>query len=280
MIVLGLVLSLPGKCSSHRLYCCQLTCVNRISKTAHPKDKLRRRYSFAGTAERTLRRLRTTTRRGSSDKRLYFTGTCGHLRKSVRCDQEPTSPSDYASDRHQYVGADNWCQCWVVLPRASAICNHTGLQTWCLVTFYSNTIFQEILGYNGTLSRFISGCLQIWQFLCASSAVFLADRVGRRKLLLVWTGGMAVSQAGLAALAKYTSTSQSAAGATLLFDFMTLAFFPIGLFLISFMDAAEIAPLRIRAKVTSNSRWLSTGIECEDISKPQHWHRDPSTNPA
>lgn len=137
--------------------------------------------------------------------------------------------------------------------------NITGLQTRCIVTFYSNTIFQEILGYNGTLSRVISGCLQIWQFLCASAAIFLIDRVGRRKLLLVGAGGMAVSQAGLAGLTKYASVNQSAAGATLLFDFLTLAFFPIGLFLIPFMYAAEIAPLRIRAKVTSMSaatNWL------------------------
>jgi MFS family permease len=127
------------------------------------------------------------------------------------------------------------------------------------VTFYSNTIFQQILGYDGTTSRIISGCLQLWQVCCATLAVFLVDRFGRRKLLLTAACGMAVSQAGLAALTKYASGNKSVAGATLLFDFMTLAFFPIGLFLIPFMYAAEISPLKIRHKVTAMSaatNWL------------------------
>lgn len=124
-----------------------------------------------------------------------------------------------------------------------------------IVTFYSNNIFQNILGYNGTLSRVITGCLQIWQFLCATLAVFLVDRIGRRKLLLIGAAGMTISQSGLAALTKYADKSHTVAGMTLLFDFMSLFFFPIGLFLVPFMYAAEIAPLRIRAKVTA----MSTG---------------------
>lgn len=146
------------------------------------------------------------------------------------------------------------------------------------VTFYSNTIFQEILGYSGTISRVISGCLQIWQLCFATLAVFLIDRVGRRPLLLTCSAGMVISQAGLAALTKYSHVSQSVAGASLLFYFLPLAFFPVGLckrpwsahrqfqrltclriVLIPFMYAAEIAPLRIRAKVTAMSsatNWL------------------------
>ncbi|KAJ5023037.1 putative sugar transporter [Bipolaris maydis] len=128
-----------------------------------------------------------------------------------------------------------------------------------IITFYSNEIFQQILGYSGTTSRVISGCLQIWQFCMAALAVLLIDRLGRRKLLLIGAAGMAISQAGQAALTKYSHTSKSIAGATLLFDFSALAFFPIGLFLIPFMYSAEIAPLRIRHKITAMSaatNWL------------------------
>lgn len=128
-----------------------------------------------------------------------------------------------------------------------------------IISFYSNTIFEDVLGYSGTLSRVISGCLQIWQFLCATLAIFLVDRIGRRKLLLIGSAGMAVSQAGLAALTKYAHVNQTVAGVTFLFDFMALFFFPIGLFLVPFMYSAEIAPLKIRAKVTSLSactNWL------------------------
>ncbi|KAK6371686.1 hypothetical protein LTS17_008509 [Exophiala oligosperma] len=135
-----------------------------------------------------------------------------------------------------------------------------------IVTFYSNVIFQHILGYSPTLSRVISGCLQIWQFFCATLAVFLVDRIGRRKLLLIGSFGMIIAQSGLAALTKYAAGSKSIAGATLLFDFMTLFFFPIGLFLIPFMYSAEISPLRIRAKVTAMStatNWIFNFLVAE-----------------
>ncbi|KAH0043233.1 hypothetical protein KCU78_g623, partial [Aureobasidium melanogenum] len=128
-----------------------------------------------------------------------------------------------------------------------------------IITFYSNEIFTQILGYSGTTSRVVSGCLQIWQFLMATLAVFLIDRLGRRKLLMIGTAGMTIAQAGQAALTKYSHVSKSVAGATLLFDFLALGFFPIGLFLIPFMYAAEIAPLKIRHKITAMSaatNWL------------------------
>lgn len=107
VIVLSLVLSLPGKCSRRQivLYSTQ----HRITKMARPKGELRRCHSFAGTLECTSRRLRTTTRGSSGDKRVYLTRTCGQLRKSVCYDQEPTSPSNSISDLHQYVGTDDWC---------------------------------------------------------------------------------------------------------------------------------------------------------------------------
>ncbi|KAG9570437.1 hypothetical protein KCU71_g394, partial [Aureobasidium melanogenum] len=128
-----------------------------------------------------------------------------------------------------------------------------------IITSYSNEIFQQILGYNGTTSRVISGCLQIWQFSMATLATFLIGRLARRKLLMIGTAGMTIAQAGQAALTKYSHVSKSVAGATLLFDFLALAIFPIGLFLIAIMYAAEIAPLKIRHKITAMSaatNWL------------------------
>ncbi|KAL1979247.1 hypothetical protein VTN96DRAFT_6399 [Rasamsonia emersonii] len=127
-----------------------------------------------------------------------------------------------------------------------------------IITFYSDTIFQGDLHYSGTISRIISGCLQIWQFFAAGLAVLLIDRFGRRRLLITAAAGMAIAQACLAGLSS-DLTNKGAAGASLFFYFMALFCFPIGLFLVPFMYAAEIAPLRIRAKVTAMSasaNWL------------------------
>ena len=127
-----------------------------------------------------------------------------------------------------------------------------------VITFYSTTIFQNTLGYSGTIARVISGCLQIWQFVAAGLAILLVDRVGRRKLLLAGAIGMTVATTALAGLESDLS-NKSAASASIFFYFVALFFFPIGLFLIPFMYAAEIAPLRIRAKVTAmsaSSNWL------------------------
>ncbi|CAG8898184.1 unnamed protein product [Penicillium egyptiacum] len=134
-----------------------------------------------------------------------------------------------------------------------------------IITFYSDTIFESNLGYSGTLSRIITGCLQIWQFLAAGVAVLLIDRVGRRPLLIAAAAGMAVAQACLAGLSSDLA-NRSAAGASLLFYFVALFCFPIGLFLVPFMYAAEIAPLRTRAKVTAMAaaaNWLFNFVLAE-----------------
>ncbi|KAJ6187177.1 hypothetical protein N7519_002085 [Penicillium mononematosum] len=134
-----------------------------------------------------------------------------------------------------------------------------------IITFYSDTIFESNLGYSGTLSRIITGCLQIWQFLAAGVAVLLIDRVGRRPLLIAAAAGMTLAQACLAGLSSDLE-NRSVAGASLLFYFVALFCSPIGLFLVPFMYAAEIAPLRTRAKVTAMAaaaNWLFNFVLAE-----------------
>lgn len=127
-----------------------------------------------------------------------------------------------------------------------------------VVTFYSTTIFQNYLGYSGTIARAISGCIQIWQFISAGLAILVIDRFGRRKLLMFGAAGMFVAQAGLAALTAFL-TNPSASKAAIFFYFVAVFSFPIGLYLLPLMYAAEIAPVSIRAKVTALSacaKWL------------------------
>lgn len=69
---------------------------------------------------------------------------------------------------------------------------------------------------------------------------------------------MTIATTALAGLESDLS-NKSAASASIFFYFVALFFFPIGLFLVPFMYAAEIVPLRIRAKVTAmsaSSNWL------------------------
>lgn len=127
-----------------------------------------------------------------------------------------------------------------------------------VVTFYSDSIFESQLGYSGTIARIISGCLQLWQVIAAGLAILLVDRFGRRKLLITAAVGMTISQACLAGLSS-DLTDKSAASASIFFYFSALFCFPIGLFLLPFMYAAEIAPLRVRSKVTAmlaGTNWL------------------------
>lgn len=134
-----------------------------------------------------------------------------------------------------------------------------------VITFYSNTILQQDLGYSPILSRVISSCLQTWQFFAATSAIFLIDRIGRRSLLIVGAALMAIANAGLAGLQSH-SENTTAAGCSLIFYFLALAAFPIGLFLIPFMYSAEIAPLRVRSQITAISggfNWLFNFLVAE-----------------
>lgn len=121
-----------------------------------------------------------------------------------------------------------------------------------VISFYSNLTLTQSLKYDELTARIISNCLQTWQFLMASTAVFLIDRFGRRQLLMTGAVFMAIANAGLTGLQSMPN-NEAAAAASLLFYFIALAAFPIGLFLIPFLYAAEISPLPIRAEVAAMS---------------------------
>ncbi|CAL5873598.1 uncharacterized protein PFLUO_LOCUS7879 [Penicillium psychrofluorescens] len=119
-----------------------------------------------------------------------------------------------------------------------------------IVTFYSTQIFEDHLGYAATEARIFSGCIQIWQFLCAGLSVILVDKIGRRRLLMAGAAGMCVAQTALCGLMS-DLTNKAAGEAAIFFYFVAMFFFPVGLFLLPFMYAGEIAPLSIRHKVAA-----------------------------
>ncbi|PIA96044.1 Sugar transporter STL1 [Cercospora beticola] len=171
------------------------------------------------------------------------------IRQSLEVESQGHSSSPFARTKNRHLNRT------IIAIGVNVLAQLSGVN---VITFYSNTILQQRLGYSAVLSRIISSCLQTWQFLMATSAVFLIDRFGRRKLLITGAFLMCVANAGLAGL-QSDPTNRTAAGCSLLFYFLALAAFPIGMFLIPFMYSSEIAPLRIRAKVTAMSgcsNWL------------------------
>lgn len=78
----------------------------------------------------------------------------------------------------------------------------------------------------------------------------MIDKIGRRKLLMAGAAGMCVAQTALAGLMS-DLTNKAAGEAAIFFYFVAMFFFPVGLFLLPFMYAGEIAPLSIRHKVAA-----------------------------
>lgn len=138
---------------------------------------------------------------------------------------------------------------------AAVLAQMTGIN---IVTFYSTQIFETQLKYSAVDARIFSGRIHIWQFISAGIAVLLIDRFGRRKLLMAGALGMAIAQAALCGL-NSDLTNPAARKTAIFFFFWAMFWFPVGLLLIPFMYAAEIAPLSIRHKVTAISacsNWL------------------------
>lgn len=103
-----------------------------------------------------------------------------------------------------------------------------------VIIFYSNSTLVQALGFSNQTARIISGCLQTWQFFTTIAGVFLIDRFGRRKLMITAAAVMCLAQAGLAGLQSDLS-NRTAASCSLIFYFVVLTAFPIGLFMLPFL---------------------------------------------
>jgi sugar porter (SP) family MFS transporter len=134
-----------------------------------------------------------------------------------------------------------------------------------VVTFYSTSIFQEQLGYNGVQARIFSASLQIWQVLAAFFSILVIERFGRRNIMMHAAALMAIAQFCLGGLSS--NLKNPACGkAIIAFYFLALYAFPVGLLQIPFMYSAEIAPLEVRSQITavsSASNWIFNFVVAE-----------------
>ena len=97
------------------------------------------------------------------------------------------------------------------------------------MTYYATTVFESSLGFDGTLSRFMTGWLGLEYFLAACLALFVVDRLGRRKLMMWGAAGMAVSLLVIGASLSYaTETNKGPAYAATVFIFVYDTFFALG----------------------------------------------------
>lgn len=125
-----------------------------------------------------------------------------------------------------------------------------------LITYYAAKIYAD-LNMSPFLARLLAALNGTEYFLASWPAVFLVERVGRRKLMLFGAVGQAVTMAILAGVNSHKNDATRIAGVVFLFVFNT--FFAIGWLGMTWLYPAEITPLRTRAPanaLSTSANWI------------------------
>ncbi|CAE6413359.1 unnamed protein product [Rhizoctonia solani] len=112
-----------------------------------------------------------------------------------------------------------------------------------LITYYATLLFER-LGINDLKSRILAACNGTEYFLASLIAIWLIEKVGRRKLMIFGAVGQTITMVLLAVLGSIDRSSTNIASAVLLFVFNS--FFAVGWLGMTWLYPAEITPLRIR----------------------------------
>ena len=121
----------------------------------------------------------------------------------------------------------------------------------CNLVIYYATLLFERLGLDTVTSRIIAAANGTEFFLASLIAIFIVERVGRRKLMIFGAAGMSGSMILLAILGSINNSAAQIVSAVLLFVFNT--FFGIGWLGMSWLYSAEIVGLRVRAQANALS---------------------------
>jgi len=119
-----------------------------------------------------------------------------------------------------------------------------------VVVYYATLLFQR-LGMGDVNSRIIAACNGTEYFLTSLIAIFIIDRVGRRKLMLYGAAGMCASMIILAILGSINNSAANIVSVVMLFVY--IAFFAVGWLGMTWLYPAEIVGLRIRAPANALS---------------------------
>ncbi|EXJ73621.1 uncharacterized protein A1O5_03383 [Cladophialophora psammophila CBS 110553] len=120
-----------------------------------------------------------------------------------------------------------------------------------LITYYAATIYQNEIGLSPFISRILAACNGTEYFLASWIAVFIIEKVGRRKLMLFGAVGQSASMIVLAVMTKIGGQGPGIVAAMFLFIFNT--FFAVGWLGMTWLYPSEIVPLRIRAPSSATS---------------------------
>ncbi|KAH8111654.1 general substrate transporter [Phellopilus nigrolimitatus] len=119
-----------------------------------------------------------------------------------------------------------------------------------LIIYYATLLFQR-LNLSDTNSRFVAACNGTEFFMASTIAIFIVEKVGRRKLMIFGAGGMCISMVLLAVLGAVNTPQAQIGSAVFLFVFNS--FFGIGWLGMSWLYSAEIVGLRVRAQANALS---------------------------
>lgn len=126
-----------------------------------------------------------------------------------------------------------------------------------LVTYYLTVIYSN-LGMSQFLSLLLAALNGTEYFIASWPAVFLVERVGRRKLMLFGAVGQAATMALLAGVDSMEG-NKGAQIAVVVLLFVFNSFFAVGWLGMTWLYPAEIVPLRIRAPanaLSTSANWI------------------------
>lgn len=119
-----------------------------------------------------------------------------------------------------------------------------------ILTFFSTQMLQSQLHFSALKSRCLTLGLQACQVVFSVLAIGLIDILGRRPLLIGSAAVIAVSMGCLSGLTAPDATT-TMLNVSVIFLFLCMAAYPVGLHLIPAMVCAEISPGRMRHEITA-----------------------------
>ena len=129
---------------------------------------------------------------------------------------------------------------------AVAILNQwTGINTFLQ---YAPSLLKGAGMSSGTQTMQVSVGIPALNLLCTLLALFLVDRVGRRTLLLIGTGGVCVAELFLGAVPHFIHQPASVAWFMLIGFYAFIVFFAVGPGVVVWLVISELFPTRLRGK--------------------------------